>query len=82
MVRTMRSRAARDIDIQDVEEAVREINSRAAEVWVAAHETPFELSGSELVRLVDNGVPESVIDVMLAVSYPNQFMVTPEGAAA
>jgi hypothetical protein len=82
MIRTMRSRAARDIDIQDVEEAVERINARAAEVWVAAHETPFELSGSELVRLVENGVPESVIDVMLAVSYPNQFMVTPEGAAA
>jgi len=82
MIRTMRSRAARDIDIQDVEEAVSQINTRAAEVWVAAHETPFELSGNELVRLVKNGVPESVIDVMLAVSYPNQFMVTPEGAAA
>ncbi|HET9949574.1 MAG TPA: hypothetical protein VFQ22_11675, partial [Longimicrobiales bacterium] len=76
----MRQRAARDIDVADVEEALDRMDARAVEVWVAAQGTPLELSGDELVRLADAGVPESVIDVMVAVSYPDHFALTPEGA--
>jgi hypothetical protein len=82
LVRAARTRAARDIEVDDVEEAVRRIEARAVEVWVATNETALELSGSELVRLADAGVPESVIDVMVAVSYPDRFVLSPEGAAA
>ena len=82
LVRAMRARAARDIDVDDVEEAAMRIEARAVEVWVATHETELELSGDRLLRLADAGVPESVIDVMVAVSYPERFMVSPEGAAA
>ena len=81
LVRAMRTRASRDIEVDDVEEAVRQIEARAVEVWVATNETELELTGSDLVRLADAGVPESVIDVMVAVSYPDRFVVTPEGAA-
>jgi hypothetical protein len=79
LVRAMRTRAAQDIEVEDVEEAVARVDARAVEVWVATHETELELSGSDLVRLADAGVPESVIDVMVAVSYPERFAVTPEG---
>ena len=82
LVRAARIRAAREIEVADVEEAATRLDARAVEVWVAAHETRFALSGSELVRLVDGGVPESVIDVMVAVSYPERFMVSPEGATS
>ncbi len=82
LVRAARIRAARDIEIADVEEAARRVEPRAVEVWVAARETEFELTGSELVRLADAGVPESIIDVMVAVSYPDRFVVSPEGAAS
>ena len=81
LVRAMRTRAAQEIDVEDVEEAAMLIEARAVEVWVATNETELELSGSELVRLAEAGVPESVIDVMVAVSYPERFRVTPEGAA-
>jgi hypothetical protein len=81
LVRAMRTRAARNIDVADVEEAAARIETRAVEVWVATHETTLELSGSELVRLVEAGVPESVIDVMVAVSYPERFALTPQGVA-
>jgi hypothetical protein len=82
LIRAARVRAARQIEIEDVEEAARRVEARAVEVWVAAHETPFELDGDELVRLADSGVPESVIDVMVAVSYPDRFALTPEGTAS
>jgi hypothetical protein len=81
LVRAMRTRAARDIELEDVEEAATRIDARAVEVWLATSEPELELSGSELVRLADAGVPESVIDVMVAVSYPERFVVSPEGAA-
>ena len=80
LVRAMRTRAAQNIDVEDVAEAASRIETRAVEVWVAANETELDLSGSDLVRLADAGVPESVIDVMVAVSYPERFAVTPEGA--
>jgi hypothetical protein len=81
-IRAARVRAARDIAIEDVEDAASRIEARAVEVWVAAHETPFDLDGDELVRLADAGVPESVIDVMVAVSYPDRFVLSPEGTAS
>jgi hypothetical protein len=78
-VRSRRLLAARDILISDVEEAVRRVDPEAVKIWLATHETEFDLSGSELVRLADSGIPDDVVDVMVAVSYPDQFVVTPEG---
>ena len=80
MIRAARVRAARDIEVEDVEETASRVEARAVEVWVAANETPFELDGDEIVRLADAGVAESVIDVMIAVSYPDRFVLSPEGA--
>jgi hypothetical protein len=82
LVRATRMRAARAIEIADVEEAATQVDARAVEVWVAAQEDEFELDGGQLVRLVDAGVPESVIDVMVAVTYPERFVLSPEGDAA
>jgi hypothetical protein len=82
LVRATRIRGARAIEVADVEEAVSLVQARAVEVWVAAQEDEFELTGSELVRLADAGVPESVIDVMIAVSYPERFRLAPDGAVA
>jgi hypothetical protein len=82
LIRAARVRAARPIETLDVEEAAQRVEPRAVEVWVAAHETPFDLDGDELVRLADSGMPESVIDVMVAVSYPDRFVLSPEGTAS
>ncbi|MBM4184524.1 MAG: hypothetical protein FJ207_09880 [Gemmatimonadetes bacterium] len=80
--RAARVRASRGLEVAHVEDASSRLETRALEVWVAAHETPLELTGSELVRLADAGMPESVIDVMIAVTYPERFRVSPEGAPA
>ncbi len=81
LVRAARIRAARDIDVDDVQEAVGQVDARAVQVWIATRESHFDLNGDELVRLADAGVPGSVIDVMVAVTYPDQFAVSPEGLA-
>jgi hypothetical protein len=78
-VRGGRALAARDIEIGDVEEALGKLDPEAVKIWVATLESEFELSGSELIRLADSGVPEDVIDVMVAVSYPERYALTPEG---
>jgi len=81
LVRVRRDQAALAIEVDDVEEAALRVDARAVEVWLAANETRLDLSGSELVRLAEAGVPESVIDVMVAVSYPERFTVSSDGTA-
>jgi len=76
-VRTGRMVAARPIDVADVQEAVSRLDEKAAESWVAAQRDRFDLSADDIVRLADSGMPESVIDVMVAVSYPDRFVVRP-----
>lgn len=77
-VRAARMAAATDIDVDDVREAVARIDSEAVVAWVAAQETELDIDAETLVALADEGVPEAVIDVMVAVSYPERFVVEPE----
>jgi hypothetical protein len=78
-IRARRLAAARDIDMADVEEALARVDAQAVKAWVATHDTPLDVDGSTLLRLADAGVPEDVIDVMVAVSHPDRFVVTPDG---
>jgi hypothetical protein len=78
-VRTRRLLAARDLFIDDVEEAAARIDPEAVKIWVATRGSEFDLNGSELVRLADSGLPEDVIDVMVAASFPERFALTPDG---
>ena len=80
-VRTARLAAARPIDADDVVEASQKIDVKAVEAWVAERGERFNLDADELVRLADAGVPGSVTDVMIAVSYPRRFAIDPEGRA-
>jgi len=79
-VRTARMVAARAIDLGHVEEAVTRIDEKAVETWVAALGGRFDLDADDLERLADNGVPEGVIDVVVAVSYPRSFAVEATGS--
>lgn len=74
-VRSARVVAAREIDTDDVREAVANLDTEAVVAWVATQGDGFVLDGDGLLALADEGVPESVIDVMVAVSYPERFVV-------
>jgi hypothetical protein len=81
-VLAMRVRAAGPIGTREVQEAVSRVGADAVELWVAVQPSEFDFNGDQIVRLVDGGVPESVIDVMVAVSYPDRFVLSLDGPAA
>lgn len=66
----------------DVEEASRELDPSVVSTWLIeadklVEQRPSPLSAKQLVQLADNGVPGSVIDVMLGLSYPEVLAVNP-----
>ena len=77
--RRARRAAAAAVDIDDVAEASRAVDAEAVRIWIAEMNDPFDLDGRSLIRLADAGVPAEVIDVMVAVSYPDRFSVDREG---
>jgi hypothetical protein len=77
-IRAARVAAAGEIDLDDVREAVAALDSEAVVAWVAAQGDPFDVDGEQLLALADEGMPESVIDVVVAVSFPERFVVAPE----
>jgi hypothetical protein len=81
-VRTARMAASRPIQIEDIEEAAGEVESKAVEAWVAARREGFDLDADELIRLADAGLPESIIDVVVAVSYPETFAIDDEAGGS
>jgi uncharacterized membrane protein YgcG len=73
---TSRYALAKPLDLDDVREATRAVHARAVEALIIAHNQPFKLNGKTLVGLAKAGVPESVIDVLVAVSNPSRFALT------
>lgn len=66
-------------DVDDIIEASRTVQAEAVRAWVAEVRDPFDLDSRSLLRLADAGVPSSVIDVMIAVSYPDRFALQRDG---
>ncbi len=78
-VRSERAAAAARLDLDDVIEASATIDDEAVETWLVARGDSFQPDGDDLVRLADAGVSESVIDVVVAVSHPDRFVVETGG---
>lgn len=71
--RTARMVAAAAMDVDDVIEASQRLPGDAVEALLAERGQPLELSAAELVRMADSGVSPDVIDIAVAVSYPDHF---------
>lgn len=78
-VRAARNAAAGAIDLGDVEEAVAMMDAKAVETWIVSQSDALDPTGEDLVRLADAGVPENVIDAVVAVSHPDRFVVESSG---
>ena len=74
-VRMARMTASLPIALSDVIEAVGKVSDETLEVWVVERAEPFALDADRLIEMADAGVPASVIDVVVAVSYPEKFVV-------
>jgi len=74
--------ASRNIWLEDVVEAAERVDTKAVEAWVAERGERFALDADALIKLADAGVPESIIDVVVAVSYPGTFAIAGEAGAS
>jgi len=73
--RMARMAASIPIAVDDVIEAVKKVSTETVEIWVAERAEPLALDASKLIEMADAGVPASVIDIVVAVSYPDRFAV-------
>ena len=67
------------ITIDDVIDASRNVDTDAVQAWLAAAEQQFEgLRAEDLIRMEEAGVATAVIDVVVAVSFPEHFALNQE----
>lgn len=74
--------AAAPLTLDDVKEASGKLPPRAVEAALVETAASFDLSASRVIELDEAGVADSVIDLMVALSYPDRFVVerTPRGS--
>lgn len=72
-VGTSRAAVGSAIGPRDVEDASRMVSAPVVQAWLAARHQPFALDAKTLEHLASAGVPGSVTDVMVALSYPQRF---------
>ena len=71
-----------DLSIDAVIEAAATLEAPVLEALLVETETWFDLDGRTLIRLDDGGVPGNIIDMLVALSFPDDFQVrrsTPGG---
>ena len=74
--------AAADLTIDAVIETGAAVEPAVLEAMLVETGARFDLDGRTLVRLDDGGVPEEIIDMLVALSFPDDFSVrrsTPTG---
>jgi hypothetical protein len=67
--------AGSPLTLDDVKEANPNVPARVLEAALAETGAGFDLDGRSLLDLDDAGVADSVIDLMVALSYPERFVV-------
>lgn len=72
---TARLAAAARLDVEDVIEASQFLGGTVIEAWLAELGQGFDVDAKSLVALDDAGVPEGVIDMMVALSFPKVFAI-------
>lgn len=80
-VQSARMAASGPLTPEDVAETSLRVDGEAVRALVAQRAEPFDLDAETLIRLDDAGVPGDVIDVMVAVTYPETFAVGEEVSA-
>jgi hypothetical protein len=72
-VQTARAAAGTALNVGDVVEAVKRVDTAVVQTWIVQRGVRFVLNANQLVAMADAGVPGSVTDVMIGVSYPDHF---------
>lgn len=74
-VRSARVAASAEIDIDDVIEASLSMDDKAVETWVVLQGDDLRVDARDLMALDDADVSDDLIDAVVAVSNPEEFMV-------
>ena len=67
--------AAAPLTLADVKEASADVDRDALVAFLIERDQPFDLDAAKLESLASAGVPDQVIDVVVAVSFPNRFHI-------
>ena len=67
--------ASDSIRIADVIEATKRVDPLVVQTWLAQRGQGFDMDAKRLTQLADAKVPANVVDVMVALSYPQTFAV-------
>lgn len=68
------ARAVAGVTADDVIDASKHVDAKAVEAWVAELGQEFTgLDADDLLRMADAGVADAVVDVVVAVSFPERF---------
>jgi hypothetical protein len=74
-VETERLAAAAPLTVEDVLEALAHVDPAVVEAMLFETRPSFAMRSSLLIELADNGVPERILDLMVAMSFPDHFVV-------
>lgn len=74
---TSRAVASAQLTSEDVAEASGRLGPAVVEAWLVERHQGYrlDLDAKALAKIADAGVPESVIDVLVAISYPDVFAI-------
>ena len=79
---TARLAAAAPVSAADLVDVSRKLDAAAVEVWLVEQKLAFTADAKQIVQLADAKVPASVIDVVVALSYPEKFTVATDAPGA
>ncbi|HEY4303160.1 MAG TPA: hypothetical protein VGM82_01730 [Gemmatimonadaceae bacterium] len=77
-----RTEAGAALEVTSVKEAVHLTDTTAVQSWIIERGTKFNLDSRSIVALADAGIPSSITDVMIGVSYPEHFALKPSSGTA
>ncbi len=66
----------------EIIDASRHVNGAVIEAWLAESRQVFTLNAARLIKLADAGVDDRVLDVLVALSYPQAFSIKPSPTAS
>ncbi|HEU6450154.1 MAG TPA: hypothetical protein VFT57_01945 [Gemmatimonadaceae bacterium] len=72
---TARTASAGSVSLQDVIDASRAVDPAVVQAWLIERRQNFAVDSKQLEQLAAADVPASVIDAMVALSYPKQFAI-------
>lgn len=79
---TARQAASAPLDLDDVLEAVQAVDVAAVETMLLEGRLDFQVDTRALLRLDDADAPGEVVDLLVALSYPEYFAIGTEDEAA